>query len=602
MAATEKQRYAALLRDVEQEIFSRRGEGHIQPTNERMQALVDLLGDPQRAFRSIHLTGTNGKTSTARMIDELLRGFGVRTGRYTSPHLIRVNERIVIDGEPISDRTFVEGYRELAPYVELIDGQFDVPLSFFEIVTALAFSIFADAPVDTAVVEVGLGGAWDNTNVMDAEIAVVTPIGIDHTQYLGTTVQQIAAEKAGIIKPNAIAILAQQPNEAAPELIRRAAEVDATVAREGMEFGVRGREIAVGGQMISLQGLGGTYDEIFLPLHGAHQAQNAACALAAVEAFFGAGGRSGPIDTDVVREAFAAVTSPRTPRTDPVGTDDPARRGAQPRRHDGDAAGTRRGLPLPAAGRRPRGHGGQGRRRDARTARTRRGPARRHRGVLVAQPGRRHARGRRRAVVRGRPGDRRAATRRRDRSGRHARRGHRRRGHDRHRRARDRVGLRRRRGPPAAGRRRGVSPDELNVEGGLGEGPEEVFEPTPEQLAERARRADKATKGALAGILGLEAIVVLLVPRAIAYTTGLGATRTTILVVIAVLLVLVAGLVRRPWGIAVGSGAQVVFTALGFLAPQMFLIGALFIAIWLRLLQLRHEIVGSPGGLRMLAG
>ena len=310
MAVTEKQRYAALLREVEHEIFSRRGEGHIQPTNERMQALVDLLGDPQRAYRSIHLTGTNGKTTTARMIDELLRAFGVRTGRYTSPHLTQVNERIVIDGEPISDRTFVEGYRELAPYIEMIDGQFDVPLSFFEIVTALAFATFADAPVDTAVVEVGLGGAWDNTNVMDGEIAVVTPIGIDHAQYLGTTVAQIAAEKAGIIKPNAIAILAQQPNEAAPELIRRAAEVGATVAREGMEFGVRTREIAVGGQMISLQGLGGTYDEIFLPLHGAHQAQNAACALAAVEAFFGASGSTGPIDTDVVREAFGAVTSP----------------------------------------------------------------------------------------------------------------------------------------------------------------------------------------------------------------------------------------------------------------------------------------------------
>ncbi|WP_304049961.1 folylpolyglutamate synthase/dihydrofolate synthase family protein, partial [Jatrophihabitans endophyticus] len=316
MAATEKQKYAALLREVEHEIFARRGEGHIQPTNERMRALVDLLGDPQKAFRSVHLTGTNGKTSTARMIDELLRAFGVRTGRYTSPHLIHVNERIVIDGEPIGDRTFVEGYRELAPFVELVDGQFDVPLSFFEIVTALAFSIFADAPVDTAVVEVGLGGTWDNTNVMDAEIAVVTPIGIDHTQYLGTTVAQIATEKAGIIKPGAIAILAQQPNEAAAELIKRAVEVDATVAREGMEFGVRGRDIAVGGQMLSLQGLGGTYDEIYLPLHGAHQAQNAACALAAVEAFFGASGRSGPVDADIVREGFAAVTSPG--RLEPV--------------------------------------------------------------------------------------------------------------------------------------------------------------------------------------------------------------------------------------------------------------------------------------------
>jgi dihydrofolate synthase/folylpolyglutamate synthase len=310
VAPTEKEKYAALLHEVEGEIFGRRNEGHINPTNERMQALVELLGDPQKAYRSIHLTGTNGKTSTARMLDELLRGFGLRSGRYTSPHLEHVNERIVIDGEPVSDRVFVEGYREIAPLVELIDQQFDTPLSFFEIVTALAFSIFADTPVDVAVVEVGLGGTWDNTNVMDAEIAVVTPIGLDHTQYLGDTVVKIAAEKAGIIKPGAVAILASQPNDAAPELIRRAVEVDATVAREGLEFGVLDRRIAVGGQVITLQGLGGVYDEIFLPLHGKHQAQNAALALAAAEAFFGAGGSGGALDIDVVREAFAAVRSP----------------------------------------------------------------------------------------------------------------------------------------------------------------------------------------------------------------------------------------------------------------------------------------------------
>ncbi|MCW2596011.1 MAG: bifunctional folylpolyglutamate synthase/dihydrofolate synthase [Jatrophihabitans sp.] len=310
VAVTEREKYAALLRQIEADIFQRRGEGHVNPTNERMQALVDVLGDPQRAFRSIHLTGTNGKTSTARMIDELLRGFGVRTGRYTSPHLARVNERIVIDGEPVSDRVFVEGYAELVPYIEMVDGQFDVPLSFFEIVTALAYSIFADTPVDVAVVEVGLGGAWDNTNVIDAEVAVVTPIGLDHTQYLGDTVVRIATEKAGIIKPDSVAILASQPNEAAVELVRRAVEVGATVAREGLEFGVLDRRIAVGGQVVTFQGLGGVYEEIFLPLHGAHQAQNAACALAAVEAFFGAGGATGALDGDIVREAFAAVRSP----------------------------------------------------------------------------------------------------------------------------------------------------------------------------------------------------------------------------------------------------------------------------------------------------
>jgi dihydrofolate synthase/folylpolyglutamate synthase len=308
--ATEAQRYAQELRLIEAEIFGRRGEGHVNPSNERMLALVELLGDPQRAYRSVHLTGTNGKTSTARMIDELLRGFGLRSGRYTSPHLASVTERIVIDGAPVSDRTFVEGYRELAPYLQVIDQRFETPLSFFEIVTALAYSIFADAPVDVAVVEVGLGGTWDNTNVIDAEVAVVTPIGLDHMQYLGDTVGEIATEKAGIIKPDAVAILAAQSPDAAGPLLRRATEVQAAVAREGLEFGVVERRVAVGGQFLTLQGLGGVYDEIFLPLHGAHQAQNAVCALAAVEGFFGAGAESGPIDADTVRAAFASVRSP----------------------------------------------------------------------------------------------------------------------------------------------------------------------------------------------------------------------------------------------------------------------------------------------------
>jgi dihydrofolate synthase / folylpolyglutamate synthase len=310
VAGTEREHYADLLRQVEADIFGRRGEGHVHPTNERMEALVHMLGDPQSAFRSIHLTGTNGKTTTARMIDELLRGFGVRTGRYTSPHLERVTERIVVDGAPLSDRTFVEGYRELAPYIELIDSKFEVPLSFFEIVTALAYSVFADTPIDVAVVEVGMGGTWDNTNVIDAEVAVVTPIALDHMRYLGNTVEQIAAEKSGIIKPGSLAVLAAQPTRAAEVLMHRVGEVGATVAREGMEFGVRERAVAVGGQLLALQGLGGTYDDLFLPLYGAHQAQNAAVALAAVEAFLGADARSGSLDLDIVRSAFAAVRSP----------------------------------------------------------------------------------------------------------------------------------------------------------------------------------------------------------------------------------------------------------------------------------------------------
>jgi dihydrofolate synthase/folylpolyglutamate synthase len=304
------------LREIEAAIFARRGEGHVHPTNERMRALVELLDEPQRSYRSIHLTGTNGKTSTARMIDSLLREFGLRAGRYTSPHLASVTERIVVDGEPVSDERFVQAYRELEPYIRMVDDRFDVPLSFFEIITALGYAIFADAPVDVAVVEVGLGGSWDNTNVIDGDVAVVTPIGLDHTQYLGDTIAQIATEKAGIIKPGAVAILAVQPEQANTELLRRAVEVDATVAREGQEFGVTDRQVGLGGQMLTIQGLGAVYHEVFVPLFGAHQAQNAAVALASVEAFFGAGAGGNALDAELVRAAFAGVRSPG--RLEPV--------------------------------------------------------------------------------------------------------------------------------------------------------------------------------------------------------------------------------------------------------------------------------------------
>ena len=317
--ATEAERYTALLREVEAVITARWGEGRMSPTRERIHALLDLMGSPQTSYRSIHLTGTNGKTSTARMVDDLLRGFGLRTGRFTSPHLSEITERIVVGGEPISARTFVEGYRDIAPLIELVDAQYGteamvgeggVNLSFFEVMVALAYAIFADAPVDVAVVEVGLGGTWDATNEIDGDVAVVTPIDLDHQKFLGNTVEMIAAEKAGIIKQGATAVLAAQPAAAAASLLRRAVEVDASVAREGLEFGVLERGIAVGGQSLTIQGLGGVYTDVFLPLYGAHQAENAACALAAVEAFFGAGAATGPLDIDTVREAFANVTSP----------------------------------------------------------------------------------------------------------------------------------------------------------------------------------------------------------------------------------------------------------------------------------------------------
>jgi dihydrofolate synthase / folylpolyglutamate synthase len=300
----------------EQALLARWGESKIGPSRHRIDDLMDVLGQPQKAYRSIHITGTNGKTSTARMIDELLRGFGLRTGRYTSPHLSSMTERIVLDGQQVSDRVFADAVDEIAPFLEIVDERSDMPMTFFEAFTGLAFAIFADAPVDVAVVEVGLGGAWDATNVLDAPVAVITPIGLDHVELLGDTVAEIATEKAGIIHPGSSAILAAQPVAAAAELIKRAIEVEAAVAREGMEFGVADRQIAVGGQVLTLQGLGGLYEQVFMPLHGAYQAQNAVCALAAVEAFFGIGAETGPLDIDIVRAAFAAVTSPG--RLEPV--------------------------------------------------------------------------------------------------------------------------------------------------------------------------------------------------------------------------------------------------------------------------------------------
>lgn len=276
---------------------------------DRIGQLLDLLGSPQRAYPSIHLTGTNGKTSTARMIDSLLRAFGLHTGRYTSPHLETVRERISLDGEPVSEERFVATYQEIVPLAELVDRRSDEPLTYFDMTTALAFAAFADAPVDVAVVEVGLGGAEDATNVLDAGVCVLTPIGLDHTEWLGDTIQDIALAKAGIIHKGTTVICAAQEEEAARPILDRCAEVGATIAREGAEFGVLRRSLAVGGQVLTLQGLGGVYDEVFVPLHGAHQAQNAAVALAAVEAFLGAGANR-QLDVDVVREGFAAVSSP----------------------------------------------------------------------------------------------------------------------------------------------------------------------------------------------------------------------------------------------------------------------------------------------------
>ncbi len=299
------------LREVETELAGRWGETKLEPSVRRIAALMDVLGEPQRAYPSIHITGTNGKTSTARMIEALLAAFDLRTGRYTSPHVQSITERISLDGAPIAAERFVETYQDIKPYVEMVDAREEYRLSFFEVLTGMAYAAFADAPVDVAVVEVGMGGSWDATNVLDGSVAVLTPIDLDHTDRLGSTPGEIATEKSGIIKQGATVVMAQQPVDAAQVILKKAVEVDATVAREGLEFGVVARRVAVGGQLLTLRGLGGEYEEVFLPLHGEHQAHNASVALAAVEAFFGIGSQHArPLDIDTIRKAFASVTSP----------------------------------------------------------------------------------------------------------------------------------------------------------------------------------------------------------------------------------------------------------------------------------------------------
>ncbi|MFI6504117.1 bifunctional folylpolyglutamate synthase/dihydrofolate synthase [Nonomuraea typhae] len=293
-------------RAVERAILDRGVEWKFEPTLDRIAALLDLLGSPQRAYPVVHIAGTNGKTSTARMVEVLLRERNLRVGRFTSPHLVSMRERICVDGEPLSEERFAEAYAEIAAFVELNDST-GRRIQFFELLTAMAFAVFADTPVDVAVIETGMGGSWDATNVADGQVAVITPISLDHTERLGPDVATIAGEKAGIIKAGSTAILAQQELEAAEVLMRHAADVGAVVAREGLEFGVLGREIAMGGQLLSLRGLKGVYEDVFLPLYGAHQAGNAVTALAAVEALTGG---DDPLDVELVRQAFAQVSSP----------------------------------------------------------------------------------------------------------------------------------------------------------------------------------------------------------------------------------------------------------------------------------------------------
>jgi dihydrofolate synthase/folylpolyglutamate synthase len=309
----------ASLLQVEHLLDQRWPETKIEPSLTRISALMDLLGSPQLAYPCIHIAGTNGKTSVARMVDALVTALHRRTGRTTSPHLQSAVERIAIDGRPISPAQYVATYREIEPFVQMIDAQSQdaggPAMSKFEVLTAMAFAAFADAPVDVAVVEVGMGGRWDATNVVNAPVAVITPVGIDHVEYLGDDLPAIAGEKAGIITkaaegaPDTVAVIARQAPEAMGVLLAQTVRADAAVAREDSEFAVLGRQVAIGGQVLELQGLGGVYSDIYLPLHGKHQAHNAVVALAAVEAFFGAGAQR-QLDVEAVRAGFASVTSP----------------------------------------------------------------------------------------------------------------------------------------------------------------------------------------------------------------------------------------------------------------------------------------------------
>ena len=296
-----------------EELQTRWPENLIEPSLARMNAVSHLMGDPQLTFPVIQVAGTNGKSSTARMIESLLRSFGLRTGLYTSPHLVDPTERICLDGAPISPEAAVATWNDIEPFISMVDHNSVTDggpkLSYFEAMTALAYSVFADSPVDVAIIEVGLGGTWDATSVCRPQVAVITPVDLDHQEYLGETIREIAGEKAGILANADAAVLGPQSPEAALILIGACEHADLQPTRFGVEYGVNSQALAVGGQLLSLHGLRGDYSEIFLPLFGEHQGNNAAVALAACETFLGSA-LLAPLDEDLVREGFATVISP----------------------------------------------------------------------------------------------------------------------------------------------------------------------------------------------------------------------------------------------------------------------------------------------------
>lgn len=294
-----------VLNHIYDALLKRWPETRIEPSLQRISAICDVLGSPQLSYPTVHIAGTNGKTTTSRMIDSLFRELGYRTGRYTSPHLETFLERVAINGLPIPAEGMIAAYNDIALYLDLIDSRQPHPISFFEAVTALAFVAFAEFPVDVGIFEAGMGGEWDATNVVQSQVSVITPIGLDHMEYLGNTIEEIALTKSGIIKPESHVVLAAQPASVATVLTARVIERSAIAYREGVEFSLDRRDIAVGGQLLSINGVYGHYSDIYLPLYGAHQSINASVALAAVEAFAGV-----KLDEEVVRKAFANVDSP----------------------------------------------------------------------------------------------------------------------------------------------------------------------------------------------------------------------------------------------------------------------------------------------------
>jgi len=304
-----------LIKDVkglEAALQERFPEHQLQPRLDATARAASLLGDPQNSYRIIHVTGTNGKTSTSRMIERLLREHSLRTGRFTSPHLIKINERFAIDGANVDDEKLVEMWNDIEPILKLVDAELEAEgeakITYFEALTLLAFAIFADAPVDVLVLEVGMGGLWDSTNIANADVAVFTPIDLDHTERLGSTIEEIAATKAGIIKHDSIVVSANQPAAAKQQLIEKASEFSAPTFWYGKDFEADHLVSHAGGTGFTIRGIAGKYPELVMPLHGIHQAENAALALAAVEAFLGAGERR--ILDDIVRVAFADASSP----------------------------------------------------------------------------------------------------------------------------------------------------------------------------------------------------------------------------------------------------------------------------------------------------